>query len=299
MGHAAASLSICVLFLVAALPVRGQSPNVASSDNRRRNQVDIFTRGNYRYIKSNGIPDHQHGRFPNRNNPNAIRPQNYDFRVPLRPQPAARVTAVERQAFGVAINGILFDPGTAEYWQRDRSTGWRYEALSGKINLGLDSNNAHVQPTGAYHYHGLPTGLIRHLNIGRRMQLLGYAADGFPVYNQYGYADPHNAKSTLEKVRSSYQLKSGTRPGGPGGRYDGTFVQDYEYVKGSGDLDQCNGRFGVTSEYPSGTYHYYLTEIFPFVPRYYRGTPDKSFHRRGPPSGRQPYGDHSRPPRRP
>jgi len=299
MSHAAASLSICMLFLVAALPARGQSPNVASSDNRRRNHVDIFTRGNYRYIKSNGIPDHQHGRFPNRNNPNAIRPQNYDFRVPLRPKPAARVIAVERQAFGVAINGILFDPGTAEYWQRDRSTGWRYEALSGKINLGLDSNNAHVQPTGAYHYHGLPTGLIRHLNIGRRMQLLGYAADGFPVYNQYGYADPHNAKSTLEKVRSSYQLKSGTRPGGPGGRYDGTFVQDYEYVKGSGDLDQCNGRFGVTSEYPNGTYHYYLTESFPFVPRYYRGTPDKCFHRRGPPSGRQPHGGHSRPPRRP
>ncbi len=299
MSHAAASLSICMLFLVAALPARGQSPNVASSDNRRRNQVDIFTRGNYRYIKSNGIPDHQHGRFPNRNNPNAIRPQNYDFRVPLRPKPAARVIAVERQAFGVAINGILFDPGTAEYWQRDRSTGWRYEALSGKINLGLDSNNAHVQPTGAYHYHGLPTGLTRHLNIGRRMQLLGYAADGFPVYNQYGYADPHNAKSTLEKVRSSYQLKSGTRLGGPGGRYDGTFVQDYEYVKGSGDLDQCNGRFGVTSEYPNGTYHYYLTESFPFVPRYYRGTSDKSFHRRGPPSGRQPHGGHSRPPRRP
>ena len=78
--------------------------------------------------------------------------------------------------------------------------------------MGLDFNNAHVQPTGAYHYHGLPTGLIRHLNIGRRMQLLGYAADGFPVYNQYGYADPHNAKSTLEKVRSAINSSQALAP---------------------------------------------------------------------------------------
>ena len=26
----------------------------------------------------------------------------------------------------------------------------------------------------------------------------------------------------------------------------GAFTQDYEYVEGLGDLDQCNGRFGVT-----------------------------------------------------
>ena len=32
--------------------------------------------------------------------------------------------------------------------------------------LGTDCNNAHVQPTGAYHYHGLPEGLINRLGEG-------------------------------------------------------------------------------------------------------------------------------------
>jgi hypothetical protein len=53
----------------------------------------------------------------------------------------------------------------------------------------------------------------------------------------------------------------------------GSFVQDYEYVAGLGDLDQCNGRTGVTPEFPSGIYHYMITTTFPFVHRCVRGTP--------------------------
>ncbi|MBL0185636.1 MAG: YHYH protein [Candidatus Obscuribacter sp.] len=57
-----------------------------------------------------------------------------------------------------------------------------------------------------------------------------------------------------------------------------------------GDLDQCNGRTGVTPEYPQGTYYYVITETYPFIPRCYHGTPDPSFERRppggGPGSGR-------------
>lgn len=54
-------------------------------------------------------------------------------------------------------------------------------------------------------------------------------------------------------------------------------------MKGAGDLDEANGRFGVTPEFPQGTYHYVLTENFPFIPRQFKGTPDSSFFRRGPP----------------
>ena len=52
---------------------------------------------------------------------------------------------------------MLFDPGTAEFFQRNRNSEWNYEALSGAVKLGLDQNHAHVQPNGAYHYHGLPS----------------------------------------------------------------------------------------------------------------------------------------------
>jgi len=190
--------------------------------------------------------------------------------------------------FGVAINGVAFDPGAAEWWNNDPASGWQYEALSGKINLGMDQNNAHVQPNGAYHYHGLPTGLIDQLGDGKKMLLIGYAADGFPIYERYGYTIK-DLRSSIKVLRSSYQLKQGTRPSGPGNRYDGTFVQDYNYVAGSGDLDECNGRIGVTPEFLRGTYYYVITSEFPFIPRCFRGTPDDSFKRRGPgPRGRPP-----------
>jgi hypothetical protein len=198
------------------------------------------------------------------------------------------VTPLGMNPFGVAINGVPFDPGAAEWWNNDPNSGWQYEALSGKINLGMDQSNAHVQPNGAYHYHGLPTGLIDQLGDGKRMVLIGYAADGFPIYERYGYTIK-DLRSSIKVLRSSYQLKQGTRPNGPGNRYDGTFVQDYNYVDGSGDLDECNGRTGVTPEFLHGAYYYVITAEFPFIPRCFRGTPDDSFKRRGPgPRGRPP-----------
>src|SRR5262249_58639530 len=39
----------------------------------------------------------------------------------------------------------------------------------------------------------------------------------------------------------------------------GRYVQDYEYVAGFGDLDQYNGRYAVTPDYPNGTYAYFVT----------------------------------------
>ena len=119
----------------------------------------------------------------------------------------------------------------------------------------------------------------------KKMVLVGWAADGFPIYNALGHRDPKDASSELVALKSSYRVKSGTRPNGPRGQYDGTFVADYEYVAGSGDLDECSGRTEATPEYPAGIYHYVLTEDFPFIPRQFRGTPDPSFARR-PPLGR-------------
>lgn len=248
--------------------------------------------GKYRYIESNGVPDHDHGEFPRRGNPHAILPQTYKWRMPADPAEAKATTELGRHPFGVAMNGIPFDPGTAEYWQNDRNSGWRYEALSGHLNLGVDENNAHVQPNGAYHYHGLPIGVILNQGSVDRMTLVGFAADGFPVYSNYGYEKVDDSKSGFKKMESSWTIRMGTRPKepeSPGDDFDGRFVADYEYVEGYGDLDECNGRFGVTPEYPDGIYHYYITEQFPFIPRKFKGTPDESFMIRGaggPPRGR-------------
>lgn len=164
------------------------------------------------------------------------------------------------------------EPGTAEKWGcaipcqpgPQSEDDWNIEAKQTTLNLGLDQNNAHVQPTGLYHYHGVPEGLLK----GEDIEHIGWAADGFPMYHSHD-------------VTTSYRLKSGTRPNGPLGTYDGTYTQDYEYVKDSGDLDECNGMNIVSKEFPEGSYAYFLTDEFPFIPRCLFGTPDQSFEKKG------------------
>ncbi len=257
-------------------------------------EVSITIEGEHRVIRSNGLPNHETGEFPNQGNPNALRPQEIAFRVPANPEPSDRLTPA-RPEFGVAVNGVIFDAGTGEFWTPEgRSFGarsaWNYEALAGGVDLGIDANNAHVQPTGKYHYHGLPIGLIEKLRGDEgedRMLLLGWAADGFPIYGPVGYSNPMDAGSEITALESSYRVRTGERPDppeGPGGAFDGTFSADWEYVNGAGDLDECNGRFGVTPEFPEGTYYYVITEAFPSIPRFWRGAPDPSF-RRGPQGG--------------
>ncbi|HEX5219154.1 MAG TPA: YHYH protein [Verrucomicrobiae bacterium] len=265
-----------------------------SAASTPESRVTIVTNGGYRIITANGLPDHAPGQFPNNGNPNRISEQSYTFRITLNSQTNSTLRRAQGAWFGVALNGVPFEPGTGEFWNGQRE--WNYEAMSGFIDLGLDQNNAHVQPTGAYHYHGLPTGLMAKLGgDGKKMLLVGYAADGFPIYTSYAHSVATNASSPLKKMRSSWQLKQGARPGGPNGNYDGRFTADYEFVSSSGDLDECNGRFGVTPEYPGGIYYYCITDEFPGLARSWRGTPDQSFFKSGPgpggpngPGGRQP-----------
>ena len=285
-----------------------------SARSTLKNAIEITTNDGYRTITSNGIPNHATGAFPNRGNPNSVAPQQYQFRVPLEPKVNENPTPMRGSLFGVALNGVVFDPGTAEFWNNDRRGGWNYEALGGGMNLGIDANHAHVQPSGAYHYHGIPVGLVEQMmkergsvnsrqrggSVGadkrepKSMLLIGYAADGFPIYGPAAHGDANDPSSALKKMKSSYRLKSGTRPAGsegPGGKFDGTFTADFEYVQSAGDLDECNGRTGVTPEYPGGTYYYVLTDEFPFIPRFHRGTPDESFRTNegpGGPGGRRP-----------
>jgi hypothetical protein len=283
-----ALFSVLGLAFVGACTIVIRRANSQSAGAEYKSQVKIEARDGYWYISANGIPDHPTGKFPNRGNPNVISPQNYHFRVPMTPTPSNR--SYRGQLFGVAVNGVVFDPGTAELWNGDFR--WHYEALTGLMGsrgkLGADENFAHVQPNGAYHYHGLPMGLLKKLDYTKKMALVGFAADGYPIYGPYGYSEARNSASPLKMLKSSYRIKDGQRPGGsegPGGTCDGSFASDYEYVKGQGDLDEFNGRTGVTPQYPNGTYYYVLTDSWPFIPRQFKGTPDSSFQKAGPPPG--------------
>ena len=256
--------------------------------------------GSQRILSGNGIPNHEVGTFPNNNNPNTIREINVNKRFTLCPEIISE-SGLEivgpALAIAYAINSVKFDPGTAgrcndlgECSLAQGQGNWNIEALGhDTFNFGDDMNHAHVQPNGAYHYHGMPELLVDFLGDNQGMTLVGWASDGFPVYARYGYSNTNDSNSTIKSLIPSYRLKlqpDSNRPmvltslaGGPGQGNNspntpiamGAFTQDYEYVEGLGDLDQCNGRFGVTPEFPSGIYYYVVTDDFPFFTRCLKG----------------------------
>ena len=145
-------------------------------------QVRQTTNGDMRCISSNGIPDHDVRQFPNRGNPHAISAQDIELCVTLTPEKGD--VAREVPVTGIAQNGILIRPGTADYYDassprghsRDRSSGWNLEAM-GAGNLGLDAQNAHVDRRGLYHYHGVAPALAE-----AEGTLIGYAAGEFQIH---------------------------------------------------------------------------------------------------------------------
>lgn len=267
-------LSITTLCFVNAAPRHHHPPihvgprvNASFTDLAELSAVTISSDDNFITISSNAIPNHTTGDFPNAGNPNSITPQNLTYRVTRYPVKNT-TSRPHLGTIGIAINGVPFEPGTAECYDGRKGPSqpcdWREEAIiSGQSTLGLDENNAHVQPTGLYHYHGIPTGLVQ-LDTSHKEDLVfvGYAADGFKLL-----------VSLSNQFQSSYRLKSGVRPNGPGGRYDGKYTQDFMYVDGVGDLDACNGK-----TFADGSYAYILTDAFPFVPRCLYGTADNSFN---------------------
>ena len=223
--------------------------------------VQVDEAANTRTIIANALPNHETGEFPNEANPNTISEQSRTYTYPLIP--VFTGTPLDVGTPGVALNGVKFEPGTAETFTCSSGETYRVEAIQDLTSLGLDFNNAHVQPTGEYHYHGISTMMAAVFDSGNDLVHVGFAADGHLIY--YSKSGAYN---------SSYRLGSGQRSG-TGCEYslgdrvdvdfsnvkDGAVTSDWEYVEGLGELDECNG---VTID---GQYVYLMTEEFPYISR--------------------------------
>tara|TARA_Y100001960_G_C14765291_1_gene876577 strand:+ start:210 stop:1145 length:936 start_codon:yes stop_codon:yes gene_type:complete len=233
----------------------------------------------YINISTNSIPNHNVGLFPNPGNPNTISAINKEFLLTVEPNIEESITSAQGYMFGILFTGVSIDPFTAEFFEQSngqKNRNWNITTLTNSVNLGLDCNNAHVQPNGKYHYHGTPSSLIEILDTGGdEMIRVGYAADGFPIYYKYISIDDQ-----IIEAQSGYLLKSGQRNGdgltAPNGCHDGTYFQDYEYVEGISPLDQCNGIYGKTLK-NENEYFYVITDNFPSSPICFMGSPDESF----------------------
>ena len=240
--------------------------------------------GTVRTMKGNGIPNHPvtGGAFAT-----PIGAQNLTVSMRLAPT-AVGTSSGNIMNPGYAMNSVKFDPGTDGSCAANATSvapgggcvavqgrdPWRLEAIGGAFVFGTDESNAHVQPNGQYHYHGMPEAYLTKLNKGRAMTLVGFAVDGFPIYARYGYSTAGDSLSAVRVITPSWVRKAAPDAGRPSVAIFpmGTFTQDYAYVAGAGDLDECNGRTGVTPEFPAGTYHYYITETFPYIQRCVKGT---------------------------
>ena len=168
---------------------------------------------------------------------------------------------------------------------------WNRDAIVAE-RAGFDCAKGHPA-MGNYHHHQNPSAFNLDLNVISNVcdlyladglyvidsavhsPLLGFAYDGFPIYGAYGYKNV-DGTGGLTRMKSSYSLRDitvrthyadGTDvKDGPAvsATYPlGRYREDYQYNPTSAAtpdyLDEHNGRFCVTPEYPQGTYCYFAT----------------------------------------
>ena len=158
---------------------------------------------------------------------------------------------------------------------------WNRDAIPAEKG-GFDCNKAHPA-MGNYHHHQNPSAFnldlqvisticatypadgLYVINPNVHSPLIGFAYDGFPIYGAYAYTNT-DGTGGISRIKSSYQLKNQTtRINGPAVNatyFNGYFREDYEYIAHPNDptyLDEHNGRFCITPEYPNGIYCYFAT----------------------------------------
>ena len=168
---------------------------------------------------------------------------------------------------------------------------WNRDAVVGE-RLGFDCAKGHPA-NGNYHHHQNPSAFnldrkvissvcdlyaadgLYVLDSTKHSPLLGYTYDGFPIYGAYGYKNT-DGTGGITRMKSSFFLRNITDRtvyadgtdviDGPAvsATYPlGYFREDYGYIAPSTSqpdyLDEHNGRFCVTPEYPKGTYCYFAT----------------------------------------
>jgi cysteine-rich repeat protein len=135
----------------------------------------------------------------------------------------------------------------------------------------VDGCSGHTSPQ-EYHYHALQMKCLVASALSTATpwlnadpttapsSLVGWAADGFPIYGPVACKDAEC--TTTETVLSGY-----AKTGDPATHS----FKSYTWSAHSGDaryLDECNGRVE-----PNGAYHYHATPAFPYVPACFKGVP--------------------------
>ncbi len=251
-------------------------------------QLSFTSNETHLEVTANGIPNHDLESGPGC----CTSAQEHVWIIPLEPTNQTEcdpsfstdgcTMAPERGAVAFAANGVpIFGPEDGPGGDAVAGQEGAYEEDRQHVWLGIC--HAHSGPGGEYHYHADSNCMHWHpdeengeswsdysiessRNVTSHSPIVGFALDGYPIYGFVGW----DADGDVTEMTSSYRLKDGETG------YNG--IDDYEYVSGLGDLDACNGQFGVTPDYPEGVYHYHTTWEngeggigFPYFINCYRG----------------------------
>ena len=167
---------------------------------------------------------------------------------------------------------------------------WNRDAVVAE-RIGFDCSKGHPA-MGNYHHHQNPSSFkldrkniydvcnlydadgLYALNPATHSPLLGFAYDGFPIYGAYAFKNT-DGTGDIVRMKSSFQLRTITERTHYANGNDvidgppvnttyplGYFREDYEYINHANEsdyLDEHNGRFCKTPEYPEGIYAYFCT----------------------------------------
>ena len=148
--------------------------------------------------------------------------QAYKFTIPSTPKYSATVTKTSLGSIGVMISGaVLYNPYEGDNKTPAMANNFTITDASGITASFVDKCAGHPIPNqGAYHYHGLSSCVTAKVDTtGKPSHVIGFALDGFPIY---GDRDIKGKQLTAK------------------------------------NLDQCNGIYSATPEFPKGIYHYVL-----------------------------------------
>ena len=152
-------------------------------------------------------------------------------------------------------------------WIKDRFKNATLDSENGCILNNFDPSKGE-----GYSYCASPTTLRANDTGATHSPILGFAYDGNPIYGAYGYTHPLDPSSTISRMTSGYSINMSRASGPSTVTYSlGTFIDDYTYNDGHGSLDENNGRYCVTPDFPEGTYAYFVTvsdtnsPVFPYI----------------------------------
>jgi hypothetical protein len=216
------------------------------------------------YVKTSGVPNY----YVDGQSVNNAMDLNATWQIPRVPVPATNHTGVQGGQIGLMYDGsVFFHPGDAQSY--NNAGVWNRLAYYFEKN-DMDASNGHSTPNKMYHHH-FDNLKLHGWDSSVHSPIVAYAWDGYPVYGPFGYANT-DGTGGITRMRSSYTTSTATtRANGPnvGGHYPiGCFIEDWQYVSGLGHLDQYNGRFTKTPEYPAGTYAYFTTVDVTLNPTY-------------------------------